>query len=155
MEQIGEALASIKRFFRNFIIAVFVFAFALGKNWIVCDCGKIINDISPQASNASNVSHSALMINTNVPKMNRAVPKLQPKSKKLQKVFLSKGTSGDKVKLFGRMYDARIHTVQNGQSFLDIGRLYNVYYDHIMKANNIKNASLLRDGQVLYIPIMN
>ncbi|MBO4288325.1 MAG: LysM peptidoglycan-binding domain-containing protein [Kiritimatiellae bacterium] len=44
------------------------------------------------------------------------------------------------------------HTVQKGQTLLEIARGYGVPMATIMKANNIKNASNIRVGQVLFIP---
>ena len=44
------------------------------------------------------------------------------------------------------------HKVEKGQTLSEIARGYGKSMDSIMKANNIKDASSLRIGQVLFIP---
>ena len=44
------------------------------------------------------------------------------------------------------------HKVEKGQTLSEIARGYGKSVDSIMKANNIKDASTLRVGQVLFIP---
>ena len=44
------------------------------------------------------------------------------------------------------------HKVERGQTLSEIARGYNKSIDSIMKANNIKDPSALRVGQVLFIP---
>ena len=44
------------------------------------------------------------------------------------------------------------HKVERGQTLSEIARGYGKSIDSIMKANNIKDASALRVGQVLFIP---
>ena len=44
------------------------------------------------------------------------------------------------------------HKVERGQTLSEIARGYNTTVDKIIKANNIKNPSSIRVGQVLFIP---
>jgi len=44
------------------------------------------------------------------------------------------------------------HTVERGQTLSEIARGYGKSVDSIMKANNLKSASTIRPGQVLFIP---
>jgi len=44
------------------------------------------------------------------------------------------------------------HKVERGQTLSEIARGYGKSMDSIMKANNIRNAGTLREGQVLFIP---
>jgi predicted nucleic acid-binding Zn-ribbon protein len=44
------------------------------------------------------------------------------------------------------------HKVERGQTLSEIARGYNTTIDKIIKANNIKNPSSIRVGQILFIP---
>ncbi len=44
------------------------------------------------------------------------------------------------------------HKVERGQTLSEIARGYNTTIDKIIKANNIKNPSAIRAGQILFIP---
>ena len=44
------------------------------------------------------------------------------------------------------------HTVEKGQTLSEIARGYGKSVDAIMKANNLKSATTIRPGQVLFIP---
>jgi LysM repeat protein len=44
------------------------------------------------------------------------------------------------------------HTVERGQTLSEIARGYGKSVDSIMKANNLKSATTIRPGQVLFIP---
>ena len=64
----------------------------------------------------------------------------------------SSGSSGASRRPRGSGDFVYEHTVQTGQTLSEIASAYGVSVKAIMEENNIKNANMLRAGQIIYIP---
>ncbi|HQQ05104.1 MAG TPA: LysM domain-containing protein [Kiritimatiellia bacterium] len=70
-------------------------------------------------------------------------------SKKMADIMKTSSSAGRSAKRSGYGYE---HTVEAGQTLSEIAAAYGVSVQRILEENNLKNANLLKVGQVLFIP---
>ncbi|MCL1919775.1 MAG: LysM peptidoglycan-binding domain-containing protein [Kiritimatiellaeota bacterium] len=71
---------------------------------------------------------------------------------RIEKIAVRANAANTRPAQSGQSRTGYEHKVEKGQTLSEIARGYGKSIDSIMKANNIKDASALRVGQVLFIP---
>jgi hypothetical protein len=145
MSHLDRELASLIKIAKIAILIAIVAAYALGSKWISCNTEEIFPDLSnaitPKASGSEHMPNTA---NVNSEKDGAQMSNMGTLKK-----------SSKRVKLFHEWYDTKIHKYRDGQDYLTIGEYYGVDYNLIRAANAGKSARSFKQGQDVFIPIMN